>query len=276
MMARAFKIGIAMVVALGVFVLSGGPMRGQTPHDHPVRDQTPSPAPPSASSNSSSDSIAPNRTALDALDATAEPLETVGHNVTMRTDGSLSRGSVDPILGTSAVVVTQDTAELDETVVGGTIWVKLNIDRDTNDTLGISPRNWMIMDAGRLDQNNTLPLQVDGSDPIDLPGILAAIRDVTQTDAQHFHGTVDLTRIAGRNTPDPDEVQQAGAAATAVPFTAIADAERRIVRFSVNASEFDPGLSIDVTFSDYGNPSPIATPLSAIAAPDDLYQIFTN
>ncbi len=214
--------------------------------------------------------------AMDALTASVNSLETVSHNVSMRTQGSMSRASVDPIAGTSAVVVTQDAEEFDETVAGGTIWVKLDIDPDTNDSLGISPQNWMVMDSKRLASDNTLPLQSDGSDPIDMPGILGGIADVRQTDPRHFDGTLDLTKVAGRNTPDTDEVRQAGEAATAVPFTVTLDAGLRIVAFSVDASKFDPGLSIDVNYSDYGNPSPVATPLSAIAAPDDLYDIFTN
>ena len=50
------------------------------------------------------------------------------YDVLMRTADSESHGSVDPVHGTSAVVVTQNQSEFDETVAGGRIYVRLNID----------------------------------------------------------------------------------------------------------------------------------------------------
>lgn len=267
MTARTLTFGSTMIAAIGLFVLSGGPVHAAvSPGPVTAPTSAPTPAPTAAAAGP----------ALDALRATVKALDTTSHNVTMTTQGSQSRGSVDPVAGTSAVVVTQDAAEFDETVAGGTTWVKLNIDPDTNSELGISAQKWMLLDPTRLAPDNTLPIPSTGADPIDMPGILASVRNVTQIDPQHFRGTLDLTAVSGRNTPDPEEVAQAGAAATAVPFTATADASLRITEFKVDASGFDSGLSLDVTYSGWGNPSPVATPLAAVPAPDDLYDIFTN
>jgi hypothetical protein len=218
----------------------------------------------------------PSASLLDELQATLGALDTMSHNVTMKTSNSLTRGTVDPVAGTSAIVVTQDTSEFDETVSGGSIWVKLDIDPATNRQLGVSPDTWMELDLGKLAPSNTLPIPADGSDPMDMAGIFAGVTDVAAVDSRHFVGTIDLGQVAGRNTPDPEEVRQAGAAANAAPFRVTADTKGRITEFLIDASAFDPNLSIDVTYGDYGVAKPVSTPPTAIPAPDDLYDLFVS
>jgi hypothetical protein len=194
----------------------------------------------------------------------------------MRTADSESHGSIDPVGSTSAVVVTQGRSEFDETVDGGRIYVRLDIDPDTNRQLGVDPNKWMLLDPTRLAPDNTLPLQPDGGDPIDMAGILTGVTSVTRSDPTHFAGTLDLTAIAGRNTPDPDEVRQAGAAATKAPFTAVADDQNRLVSFAVDTSGFDPGLGIEIVYSQFGAAPPVTVPTATVPAPDGLYDIFAR
>jgi hypothetical protein len=105
---------------------------------------------------------------------------------------------------------------------------------------------------------------------------MTGVTAIRQIDASHLAGTIDLTRITGHTRPDPDEVAKAGAAAKKVPFTITADPLGRITRFTVDASAFDPILSLRVVYSDYGAGTPIATPPTSVPAPQNVYSLFNN
>jgi hypothetical protein len=134
----------------------------------------------------------------------------------------------------------------------------------------------MQLDTAQIAADNQLLVQPDGSDPVDLPGIMTGVTAIHRIDATHLAGTIDLTRITGHTRPDPDEVKKAGAAAKKVPFTITADALGRVTNFTVDANAFDPILSVNVTFSDYGSGAAVTTPPASVPAPQNVYSLFNN
>jgi len=205
---------------------------------------------------------------------TISALTTTSHNVAMTTPISTIKGSVDPAAKAAAIVATSGDLEVDEVVDDGQVWLKMDLGKDANSQLGISGNDWMALDPQKLSANNNLPIHADASDPIDMAGILAGVADAKRVDDTTFTGHLDLTKVSGHNTPDPDEVAQAGAAATATPFTVTTDDQGRILRFTVDTSGFDPGLGVAVDYSDYGAADPISDPASSSPAPDSVYSVF--
>ena len=215
----------------------------------------------------------PNITAASAMIAA---LTSTSHDVTMKTSSSMVRGSVDPASGTAHAVATSSGLEISEVVSRGKVFVEANLGKDFNEEVGIKPGTWMRLNPAQISSDNELLVQPDGSDPVDMPGIMSAVTAIHQVDATHLAGTLDLTRITGHTKPDPDQVKKAGAAAKKVPFTITADALGRVTNFHVNANAFDPILSVDVTYSHYGSGAATATPPASVTAPENVYSLFNN
>jgi hypothetical protein len=209
----------------------------------------------------------------DLLD-TISALATTSHDVIMKTTNSTITGSVDPGGKAATIVATSGDLEVDEIVDDGHVWLKMDLGKDTNSQLGITGDQWMELEPTKLTANNNLPIQPDASDPIDMTGIFAGLVNVKRDSDTSFSGTLDLTRVNGHNSPDPDEVAQAGAAATKTPFTVTTDDQGRITNLTVDTSGYDPGLGVTVDFTDYGAASPITDPASSVTAPDSVYTVF--
>ena len=109
-----------------------------------------------------------------------------------------------------------------------------------------------------------------------MPGILHGVTAARQNSANTFTGTIDLTKVSGRDRPDANEVRRAGAAAEHVPFTAMTDVANRITVFKVDARGFDPGLSADIKFTNYGADPKVKVPSLSVPAPDALYTLLAN
>jgi hypothetical protein len=219
---------------------------------------------------------APSPTPADISDlaATFAPLKTTSHDVIMKTRDSTLKGSVDPARHAASLVATAGELELDEVVDSGQVWLKMDLGDVANKQLGISPDKWMKLDSTKLVNDNNLPVRADGSDPIDMPGILAGVTTVSRVDATHLAGTLDLTKVTGHNAPDPDAVKRSGDAAKSVAYAATTDNQGRITVFRVDTTSFDPGLTVAIGYSNYGAPSAITKPANAIPAPDSVYSVF--
>lgn len=216
----------------------------------------------------------PAAPARSALLATIQPLTTTSHDVRMETAQAVSVGSCDPVVGTSTFVDRQGSMEFDETVRGGTVWIRINIDPDTNRQLGVTPDQWLRLDSARIGDGDALPIPRDGADPVDMPGILDGVTDVRRADAHRFTGTIDMTKIGGRNVPDTGELEHAGEPATHAPFALTTDPAGRVATFRIDTSNFDPSLAISVAYSDYGNATPVTAPATSVPAPAAVYRIF--
>lgn len=217
----------------------------------------------------------PGPVTMAALRATVAQLGDTGHNVTMKTIGAVTTGSVDAAGGNTSISINQDAStEFDELVTGGKVYVRLNLDPASNDQLGVDPDKWMTLDPRKLPAHNLLPLQPDASDPVDMPGILDGVTAVRRVDASNYVGTIDLTKVRGHNQPDAGEVAAAGKPATRAPFTLTTDGQGRIVQFSVDASGFDATLSLDVNYTNYGTQDTVTAPASSVPAPPGVYALF--
>ena len=214
--------------------------------------------------------------AVAALTRSVAALETLSHKVQMTTSRSKIQAAVDPPGGAGMLIDQEGSSQFAETVLGGQVWLKLDIDPNTNKQLGITPNTWMSLDPTKLPKNNALPIPPDASDPLDMPGILTGVNSVQQDSANQLSGTLDLTKISGRNRPDPNEVRQAGAAAKKVPFTMTLDGQHRISEFNADASGFDPGLSADIKYSSWGADPNVKAPSPSVPAPDALYTVLAN
>jgi hypothetical protein len=213
---------------------------------------------------------------LGAMAAMVAALKTTGHNVVMTTKGSSMAGIVNPTANAASAVAKGSGVELDEVVNNGKIFIKADLGATLDTQAGISPNVWMQVDPKKVSQNNELLIQPDASDPVDLTGIMAGVTALQQRDAQHLQGTLDLRKVTGHTLPDPSEVARAGTPATHVPFTVAADSNGRISAFHVDASAFDPALTLDVAYSKYGAPDPVVEPASSVPAPATLYRLFNN
>ena len=214
--------------------------------------------------------------AVAALTHSVAALETLSHKVQMKTSRSTIQASVDPPGGTGMLTDQEGSSQFAETVLHGQVWLKLDIDPNTNKQLGVTPNTWMSLDLTKLPKNNALPIPPDASDPVDMPGILTGVNSVQQDSANQLSGTIDLTKISGRDKPDPNEVNQAGAAAKKVPYTMTLDGQHRISEFNADASGFDPGLSADIKYSSWGADPNVKAPTSSVPAPDALYTVLAN
>ncbi len=272
-----WKVGIAgLAVVAGVLLASVGPFGDAAPAAHRSSPVGPAARGPLGEIPlASGPSVAPGPSTVDALRATVAPLATTGHNVTMKTVGATTRGSVDAARRTTAVAITQDSSEFDEMVAGGQVYLRINIDPDTNKQLGVSPSRWMRVDPGKMPARNDLPVTMSAADPVGMPGILDGVTSVRRVDADDYAGIIDLTRVTGVNRPDASEVARAGKAARHVPFTLATDPRHRVIEFSVDANGFDPALDLDANFSNYGNPDTVAPPATTSPVPADVYALFT-
>jgi hypothetical protein len=214
--------------------------------------------------------------AVAALTQSVAALNALSHKVEMTTSRSKIRAAVDPPGGAGMLTDQEGASQFAETVLGGQVWLKLNIDPNTNKQLGITPNTWMSLDSAKLPKNNALPIPPDASDPVDMPGILSGVNSVQRDSANQLSGTLDLTKISGRDRPDPNEVRQAGAAAKKVPYTMLLDGQHRISEFNADASGFDPGLSADIKYSSWGADPNVKAPSPTVPAPDALYTVLAN
>ena len=215
----------------------------------------------------------PNRTALLT---TIDALDNTSHQVDMQTAYSQIQASIDPRSRTGTLTDRQGASEFDEIVANHRVWVRVNIDPQTNAQLGIAPSTWMSLDMTKLPPPNELPIPVDGSDPVDMPGILAGVTAVYRTSSDLFTGTIDLRKITGHNRPNAGRVARAGVTATEAPFSAVIDDRGRLTDFSINADSFDPALNVHVWFHSYGVIMSLPVPSGSVPAPDAIYTILSG
>jgi hypothetical protein len=264
---RIFAASWSAKIVLSVLVVASPVLAvalpgAERPAHHSARSAAPSPQPSG------------NPASVADLNAAIAPLKTTSHDVTMITNDSSFRGSVEPSRHAASLVAEAGNLHLAEVVDNGKVWLKMDLGAAANRQLGISGDQWMTLDPSKLATDNNLPIQVDGSDPIDMPGILAGVTSVTRVNPTQFKGTMDLGKVQGHNTPDPDAVRQAGTPAKSAPYALTTDPQGRITAFAVDTRSFDPSLSVEVGYTRYGAASPITEPTNAIPAPDSVYSVF--
>jgi hypothetical protein len=227
---------------------------------------------------SASPSTASSSAAKDALLAAAEKLGQTSYHYTLSSSGLTGSGASDPT--TMSMRMSMSGAQggmslkLDLVKIGADMYLKLDAGQLTSQ-LGVSPDKWMHVDGGSLGANSNLLELPGGGDPGAVNGLLAGVVTAQSTDGRNFTGTLDLTKATGSSTPSSDALSRAGDKAKAVPFTAALDDQGRMTSLKIDGSGIEDGLTVSMTFSDYGAPADIAKPAasSVVEAPDAISQL---
>ena len=99
----------------------------------------------------------------------------------------------------------------------GQVWLKMDLGNDANSQLGISGSDqWMSARARRSSAPTTICRSTSDAVGPDRHEAASSPQRPTPSGRRHHvsPATLDLTAVSGHNTPDPDEVAQAGVAAT--------------------------------------------------------------
>jgi hypothetical protein len=149
-------------------------------------------------------------------------------------------------------------------------WVQLGDFGPLNARYGLRPNKWMKLDRKKVDPN-TLPLDFQQGDNLDLRTLFSQVGDVQRVDATHYSGTIDLNQATGVSAPSDDDLKKIGAKASAVPFTATLDDKGRLTQLDIDTG--DPDTSSHFTVSGYGTPQAIKAPDAAqvVPTPQSLY-----
>jgi hypothetical protein len=189
-------------------------------------------------------------------------------------------GDLDPAgrIGSVQLKATVETtaAQTDVVQTPADAWVRLDAAEIALTGLPVAPDSWQHMVVSRLGGQAALPLDLSGTDLLDLAGVLAGVRTVRRSGIGQYTGTVDLTRMSGVSRPTATEIAAAGDAARSLPYDALLDAQGRLIRLTVQSGRGAPGLAMQISLSNYGSTPTVAVPAPAAQAPAEIYAIFTQ
>ncbi|WP_203916384.1 hypothetical protein [Rugosimonospora africana] len=223
---------------------------------------------------SSAPAVAPK----DALVASTKQLSQTSYHYTITSTGLTGSGASDPASKSASMSMSgaqQGTSmKLDLIKVDTDIYLKMDAGQ-LNSQLGVSPDKWMHIDAAAMGANNSV-LSFPGGGDTDVNGLLAGVVNVQSTDGKTLTGTLDLTKATGNSAVSADALSKAGAKAKAVPFTAVLDDQGRLSSLKIDGSGIQDGLTVNMTFTDYGKPAGISKPdsSSVVEAPDTVQKMF--
>lgn len=212
----------------------------------------------------------------DAFDTAMTSLDQ-GYSLVVKYGGLTATGRMDPAhhAGTVDFVGLEDGVHGDIafTQIGAALWMKIDLGTVSRRE-GIEPKIWYRLSLSKISDADSLPFDIeDSGDPLRVSDLFSAVADVRQTDPTHVTGTVDLSRANGSLAPDPADVDDAGAAAKAEPFTLVLDESGRPAQLHLSGNHY---LAMDFAFSHVGSPGAIkAPPTSDVRkATSAVYQFF--
>lgn len=253
-------------VALAVLVLIGGTAAGCGTKD-PVAASTPS----SPAGAPSSTPPAPK----DVLLASVRTFNTSPYSFQIKQTGKSGEGKVDPAAKASSITLSGkesgQSITLGYLVIGTDIWMKLDLGAAGNKQLGINKTKWLHIDQTKVKNKTALPVDASGAMSIGTNEMVAGVANVQRVDSTHFNGTVDVTNSASIVSPDKAVLDKIGDKGKAVPFTATLDSQGRLIDFKVDGTAIDPGVTIEVSFDNFGVPQSITKPTGAVPAPATIY-----
>jgi hypothetical protein len=263
---RLSLIGAAIFATVGLALT--GCNSSSTAGKHATTPPAPSPSPSAP---------APK----DALATAVKQLGQTSYAFTAKQANVSGQGKVDPAGKAAEVSITGNASgvniKMSIVTVGSDNWVQMDLGSTLNRQAGIDPKTWMHIDTSKVKKADALPVNPTSPDLLDFSSIPDATVTAQRIDATHYRGTIDLTTVKGAAQPDIDTLTKAGDKAKSVPFTAALDSSGRLTEFKIDASGIDPGLSVDMTFSDYGASQNISKPAGTIvAAPSTVYAILNG
>ena len=134
---------------------------------------------------------------------------------------------------------------------------------------------WTHVDVSRLPEGANVGLRPGQIDPVNTSKLLGSATDVHSTGGNSYAGTLDLTKAVGLAGVSQVTVDQTGAQAQRVPFTAGLDSQGRLAELTVQVPAVggQAAQPLDVLYSDYGAPVTVTKPAASevTEAPDNLY-----
>jgi hypothetical protein len=122
--------------------------------------------------------------------------------------------------------------------------------------LGDRADKWMHIDAAKVPADS--PFSMEANDPRNAAEMLGASARVQKTGDRTFSGVLDMTKSP---TADEESLKALGDKATAVPFTATADEQGRLVELVIDVAAIAPGSGkMTTTYSDFGTPVSVTAP----------------
>lgn len=122
--------------------------------------------------------------------------------------------------------------------------------------LGDRSDKWMHVDAAKVPENSAFNLEKN--DPRSAARMIEAAARVEKTGERSFRGVLDMTKSP---TADEQSLKALGAKAAAVPFTAEADAEGRLVEMVIDMGAVMAGAGkMTTTYFDFGTPVSVEAP----------------
>ncbi|WP_250001990.1 hypothetical protein [Actinoplanes sp. M2I2] len=211
--------------------------------------------------------------AVEALTKATSQLGTTSFKLNATSgEGFKLTGAVDPAqgVGTAELSATGPNAQLNiKTLLAGQD-LYLQVPGFTK------AGTWTHVDVSRLPEGVNVGLRPGQLDPVNTSKLLSSSTDVRSTGPNAYAGTLDLTNAVGLAGVSQVTVDQTGAQAQKVPFTATTDDQGRLSEMTVEipAVNGQAAQPLKVVYSDYGTPVSVAKPAAAevTEAPDSLYK----
>ena len=229
-------------------------------------------APASASASAGASAGAADPAAVEALTKATQQLGTTSFKVTATSgSGFKLTGAVDPVQGTG-------TADLSATGPNAEVNVKtLLAGQDLYlQVPGITKAGtWTHVDVSRLPEGANVGLRPGQIDPVNTSNLLSSSTDVRATGDNSYAGTLDLSKAIGLAGVSQVTIDETGAQAQKVPFTAKLDEQGRLSELTVDipATKGQTAQPLEVRYTDYGVPVSVTKPAASeiTEAPDSLY-----
>lgn len=214
----------------------------------------------------------------DTLLASVKTFDTTPFTFQIKQTDKSGQGKVDPATKAASITVSGTVSgqsiSLGYVVIGTDVWMKFDLGAAANKHFGINKTKWLHVDQAKVKDKTALPVDASGAFSIGTTTMLAGMADVQRTDSTHFSGTVDVTNTDSIVAPDKTVLAKIGDKGKAVPFTATLDSQGRLTDFKVDGTAIDPGVTVEVSFDNFGMPQSITKPTGAVPAPAAIYTIF--
>ncbi|MBM2621182.1 hypothetical protein JIG36_37340 [Actinoplanes sp. LDG1-06] len=227
---------------------------------------------PGAGVTASASGSAADPAAVEALTKATSQLGTTSFKVTASSGpGFKLTGQVDPAqgVGTADLAATGPNAEVSvKTLLAGQdLYLQVP---------GITKAGtWTHVDVARLPEGANVGLRPGQIDPVNTSNLLSSSTDVHATGGNAYAGTLDLTKAIGLAGVSQVTIDESGAQAQKVPFTAGLDDQGRLAELTVQipAMNGQAAQPLEVLYSDYGVPVTVTKPAASevTEAPDSLY-----
>ncbi|WP_164842203.1 hypothetical protein [Actinoplanes solisilvae] len=227
-------------------------------------------APASASGSAAASAADP--AAVEALTKATSQLGTTSFKVTATSGtGFKLNGAVDPAQGNGTADLSAKGPNAEVTVktllAGQDLYLQVP---------GITKAGtWTHVDVARLPEGANVGLRPGQIDPVNTSNLLNSSTDVRSTGDNSYAGTLDLSKAIGLAGVSQVTIDETGAQAQKVPFTAKLDEQGRLSALTVDipATNGQAAQPLEVSYTDYGVPVSVTKPAASevTEAPDSLY-----